>query len=248
MTQFSQLPNQDDKTKPSSDLQWFRTWRPSFCSLAWAVLMLEEMPVKRRGIKTSNYSSLSQTDSSHQDTSLECKLKASSRKQWDAVKSRPGKTLYWLATGPSQTQLRRTHRGCHTPSTEMMADGLGPKWKKGVICTALTTWSKSNPATTCTQQTSSSLEKVLKGPRASGTMENLSRLDQLRPLQFHTRCCTGDVLASTQDLYNRFLKATRVQVRSTAALPQWPTRKWVPAVLLPMLPVVETQAWFVCFT
>lgn len=128
----------------------------------------------------------------------------------------------------------------------MMTGGLGPKWKKEAICTGLTIWSKSNPATACTQQTGSSLEQVLKGPRASGTMGNVSRLDQLRPLQFHTRCCTGDVLANTQDLYNRFLKATRVQVRSTAALPQWPTKKRVPAILLPMLSAVDTQACLVC--
>lgn len=77
-------------------------------------------------------------------------------------------------------------------------------------------------------------------------MGNVSRLDQLRPLQFHTRCCTGDVLANTQDLYNKFLKATRVQVRSTAALPQWPTKKRVPAILHPTLSVVDTQACLVC--
>lgn len=77
-------------------------------------------------------------------------------------------------------------------------------------------------------------------------MGNVSRLDQLRPLQFHMRCYTGDVLANTQDLYNRFLKATCIQVRSTAALPQWPTKKRVPAILLPPLSVVDTQACLVC--
>lgn len=71
---------------------------------------------------------------------------------------------------------------------------------------------RKNLTTACTQQTGNSSERMLKGPRAAGTKGNVSRLDHQRPLQFHTRCCRGDVLANMKIYTTRFLKAICVQV------------------------------------
>lgn len=51
---------------------------------------------------------------------------------------------------------------------------------------------RNNLAAASTQQTGSSLARTLWGHRAAVTKGNVSRLDQQRPLHFHTRYCRGN--------------------------------------------------------
>lgn len=88
-------------------------------------------------------------------------------------------------------------------------------------------------------------QKDVQWTRVAGTKGNVFRLDQQRPLQFHTKCCRGDVLANTQDLHNELPESHTCQVRSTAALPQMIPREALASILL-LLSVIDTQAGLVC--
>lgn len=72
-----------------------------------------------------------------------------------------------------------------------------------------------------TQQTGSSLERALWGPRAAATKGNVPRSDQRRPLRFHGRYCGEQRHRPTHKIYTMSsLSAARVQVRRAAALPR----------------------------
>lgn len=61
---------------------------------------------------------------------------------------------------------------------------------------------RNNLVTASTQKTGNFLERTLWGPKAAATKENIPRLDQQRPLQFHMSTVGAMVLANTQDSHN----------------------------------------------
>lgn len=106
--------------------------------------------------------------------------------------------------------IPRRNDGCYIwPADYALSEWSYQHWANHVVRNSFTT--------ACTQQTGSSLEKMLKGPSAMGTKGNGSRLHQQRPLQFHTRHCRAMCWPPHQSYTMGTLKATRVQVGNTAA-------------------------------